>query len=110
MKSWFKTWDRAALTLYEGFVSESLGWRGAVLFYILISGLIPLGSLVNAFWLSAAILVGFKPEDFGFSSAEFYSACAAILLVGLLGIGWEMREMARLPIADREALNRKFDS
>lgn len=96
-----KTIDRAAETLYEGFVSETLGWRGAVLFFVLLGGLFPFGSLVNALWIGLVLLANWSPNDFGWSFGEFYALCVGLILGGVLGVWLEVKEMAARPIANR---------
>lgn len=91
-----KTIDRAADTLDvdDGFVSEALGRRGAVLFFVLWWGLIPLGSMVNALWVGLILLAKYGPNDFGWSVGEFYSLCAGLGIVGILGVWLDIKEIA----------------
>ena len=95
------TIDRAAETLYEGFVSEALGWRGAVLFFVLLGGVIPLGSLVNALWVGLVLAVNWTPSDLNLSIGEFYSLCMALILCGTVGVWIDIRAMSKRPKVDR---------
>lgn len=101
MTTLLKTIDRAADTLYEGFISEALGWRGAVLFFVLLRGLIPLGSLVNALWAGLILLVNWRPADFSWSEGEFYAICVGLVVVGTFGVWSDIKEMAARPVVDR---------
>ncbi len=95
------TIDRAAETLYEGFVSEALGWRGAVLFFVILGGLVPLGTLVNALWVGLVLAVNWAPSDLGLSVGEFYSLCASLILCGTVGVWLDIRTMSKRPKVDR---------
>ena len=97
MNNIVSTIDRAAETLYEGFVSEALGWRGAVLFFVLLGGLVPLGSLVNALWVGLVLAVNWTPSDLNLSIGEFYSLCATLILCGTVGVWIDIRTMSKRP-------------
>ena len=96
------TIDRAAETLYKGHVSESLGWRGAVLFFVLLGGLIPFGSLVNALWIGLVLVVNWAPLDLNLSVGEYYALCTSLIFFGMVGVWLDIREMSKRPKVDRE--------
>lgn len=97
------TVDRAAATLHEGLVSEALGWRGAVLFFVLLGGLFPFASLVNALWVGLVLVVNWGPSDLNLSVGEFYSLCTSLILCGMVGVWLDIRAMSKRPKVDRES-------
>lgn len=91
--------DRAALTLHEGFFTSSLGNRGAAAASLLLGAAFP-DSLGFCFWLglmSAAGFGGLSPAALGVTAEKFHVLTAVLVLVGVVGLQFNLRKMAQRP-------------
>ncbi len=95
------TVDKAALTLHEGFVSATFGWRGAVLFYLVLGSLTPLASFANALWIGVFLFVSGNPDELGMNAAAFYALCVCFAAAGVAGMWFDLRAMAKRQIKGR---------
>ncbi|MFY2597559.1 hypothetical protein ACOTHJ_14640 [Achromobacter xylosoxidans] len=92
--------DRAALTLHEGFLTSSLGNRGAVAAFILITAGFP-DSLGFCFWLGIGLTIGWaglSPANFGVTGEQFHALAVTLIFIGVAGLGLNLRRMADRPI------------
>ena len=99
MKYFIDKLDRAGLTLHQGFVTECFGRRGAVLFFVLFGGLVPMNSAVNGLWLSLWLLIFGVPSDFPISGNNLIYVISGLFLIGIFGIIYDIFKMSKREIS-----------
>lgn len=101
MKKFISVLDRAGITLLEGFMTEIFGRRGAVIFLILLGGLIPLSSLVNGAWIAIVLLL-FIPADFPLNGTPLAWTIMILFTIGVIGIYVDACKLAERDVAGHQ--------
>lgn len=91
--------DKAALTLHEGFLTTGLGGRGAVVVFLLVGAMFP-DSFGFLFWLGITFIFDMSmlsPSDLGITAVQFNVMAVILILIGTVGLGWNLQKMANEP-------------